>query len=563
MSVANQVGSLRFEQQKKYGDIAQNTILSSPMMSGAVVPPNVQKSVRTYNANNKTMDNDFINIRSYYQPPYNPQQIAQQNAECERRSKQGWQAMIEGNNPFPTCGFVYKGPPTDKSPYPEYSKFVANILNKPPPGFVMPPGAKYFTDMYDAGKTVNGDICRALRSCAAVNDVPFNGLCGFATDLAYGIPITNGQATYNEEGYYAPAEKIITNKANCPKPTPAQENDANNRNNNSDTNIITEETCYRDKESKQLKRECLIQQVRNAGCSDKGSLYRALSEGTEKNYGSKLDGLRAYQDFQDRAFIQKKPMLNKHLIETGLGTMNDALRNFNDVYKAAVDQSEKSAYNAAARDLCLNAGEFDKYDMCDELLPSTLTSDINLECFQRFFRKAGGTPNGAAYPTQQNIRIIKNAYRRWKDYQNAIMEGVSMLDSTSFDKRKGAFLSLMGVVLKQGGASSLNYGPSEGFTSSSTRGLAHGMEGFVGSSCQISEEQCTNRSTDPRQGSSGRDIAVFKGLSLSGCKKKCCDDRRCKYYTFGDFGDGSMCWLKDGTCNSEPISCKITSGTKA
>lgn len=547
MSLSGIIDSLRQEQTSEYNDKAPNQIPSWGMAQGVKIPSNVLKSVKTYDPSSKNMVNDFVNIGSYFRPPVNSKYIEKTTAECKKRSQSGWQSMVDGNIPHAVCGYVYKSPPTTKSPYPQVSDFVANINNQPPPNYKMPPGSTYYTNMYEAGKKVNGDICRALTSCDAVNDPPFNGLCGYATDLAHGIPVFNGRPIYREEGLYAPPSTIVTNKDSCPKPTPQELEEEDILNQNSEVPIISPSNCYRDKESKQLRRECLIQQVKNAGCSDKGSLFRALSEGSDTNYGSKLQGVKAYQEFQTRAFLLKKPQLNDHLIKTGFGTINNALRNFNQLQRQAVNTAEKSAYSAAARDLCLNAGELDNYDICNDLLPGQITSNIPLECFQKFFRKAGGTPNGKAYPTLKNIGIIKSAYRIWGQYTSAIQTGVSMLDSKSFEKRKGAFMSLMGVELKQGGASSLNF--AEPFT--------------VGSSCQISEERCTNRSTNPSHGSTGRDIAVFRGLPLKGCKEKCCNDRRCKYYTFGDFGDGSMCWLKDGTCNSEPAVCKITSGTKA
>jgi hypothetical protein len=145
----------------------------------------------------------------------------------------------------------------------------------------------------------------------------------------------------------------------------------------------------------------------------------------------------------------------------------------------------------------------------------------------------------------KNIVMIKRAYRRWGDYMKNVQMAASMMDSTSFEKRKNAFLGMMGVVLKQGGASSLNYAPHEG---------------FVGSRCQMSVEQCSNRSTDPKQGSTGRDIAAIPKLSLEACKTACCKNPKCKYYTHvPDY----MCFLKDGVCNSEKVACSITSGAKA
>ena len=397
--------AMRDAQSREYNEIAPNQVPAIALMQGVKIPNNTGKVFRTVDPNNKDMNNDFVNAPKYFRPPFTSEYIAKTTAECKEASKKGWQALMDMNNPNPVCGFVYKPPPTRDSPWPAHAEFVANINNNPPPQpiYKMPVGAKYFTDMWEASKVVNGDICRAMKSCESVNTPPYNGLCGYAMDMAQGIPAFNGEAIYKNEGLYAPASTIISSAGKCPKPTPKQVAAARESVNSSTVPIYTAETCYRDKENTQLKKDCLLQQIKSAGCSDKGSLYRALNEGSAVHYGNKLEQQKAYQEFQTRGQLLKKPQLNRRLIEAGFGQMEFALKNFAELQNEASKTAEKTAYNAAARDLCLNAGDFEKYDICNDLLPQSLTIDIPLECFQSYFRKAGGTPNGQLYPSMKNI----------------------------------------------------------------------------------------------------------------------------------------------------------------
>ena len=549
--VATAADNLRKSQTVFYNETAKNQIPSWGIWQGAEVPKDILKAVKTFDPYNNSMEINQPNMRGYFRSPIDNEGIKMMNERCEKRNEAGWQSLIDGNKPREQCGYVYKPPPTEASPFAQYKGAVANLFGQPPPNFDMPAGATYYTNMSAARKQVETDICQALRTCEAVGTSPFAGICGYAIDKAYGIPVNGAQARYNDDKLFAPANTIITDPAKCPKPTPEQVAALNLSAANSSFVIPTPETCFtsdvRENGNGFLKRECLMAQIKNAGCRPDGSLYRALGEGDNGNFSSTLEGQKAYQEFQRRAMLANKPLLNERLIKTGFGDLQTALTNFNGLYMAAVDTSQKNAMNAAARDLCLQAGEYDKYDICQDLLDSAPTATVPLQCFQKAFRIAGGTPAGAKYPTLQNIRRIQQQYPRWSDYRASLQDTVGTLDAGQFETKKKGFKDVWGTKINQGGPTALNYAPVENFVNPAA------------STCQISEEQCTARSTDPRQGSTGRDIAALPMLSLDACKKACCDNNKCKYYTHVD---NYMCFLKDGVCPSEPVSCRVTSGTK-
>jgi hypothetical protein len=571
--VATAADDLRKSQTVFYNETAKNQVPSWGIFQGAEVPKDILKAVKTFDPYNNSMDINHPNMRGYFRSPIDNEGIKMMTEQCKKREQVGWQSLIDGNKPREQCGYVYKRPPTEYSPFAEFKGAVANLFGNPPPNFERPPGSVYYTNMSEARKEVERDICRALRTCEAVSSPPFAGVCGFAVDMARGIPVNGNQARYNDDGLFAPAETIITDPAKCPKPDPLRSQTLTDQNNNSIVQTFTPETCYstlpKDGEINGfMKRECLLAQVKNAGCKPDGSLYRALNEGDNGNFASTLEGKKAYEEFQRRALLANKPILSEQLIKTGFGTIQSAMNNFNGLYMAAVDSSQNSAMNAAARDLCLKNGEFDKYDICQDLLDSSPSVSVPLQCFQKAFRIAGGTRAGSAYPTLQNISSIQQQFPRWGDYRDSVKNTIGGLDASTFDTKKKGFMDVWGTKIAQGGPTALNYAPLE-----SNRGnqrlqfSAQGntittnfrREGFTNPNCQISEEQCTGRSTDPRQGSTGRDIAAIPMLSLEACKKACCDNKSCKYYTHVD---NYMCFLKDGVCPSEPLDCRITSGTK-
>ena len=107
MSIANTVNSLRSRQSLEYNEIAPNQVPSIGLLQGVQVPNYAGKVLRTYDPNNKLMNNDFVNAPKYFRPPVSSEYIKKTTAECQAAAKKGWQALIDMNNPRPVCGFVY------------------------------------------------------------------------------------------------------------------------------------------------------------------------------------------------------------------------------------------------------------------------------------------------------------------------------------------------------------------------------------------------------------------------------------------------------------------------
>jgi hypothetical protein len=148
-----------------------------------------------------------------------------------------------------------------------------------------------------------------------------------------------------------------------------------------------------------LTRDCLLQGVRNAGCTDKGSLVAALSANSNSpTYDSALNGSTAYK------YYASKTNLPTSLFKDGTGVPSS--QNAYDIFTALAAAAETTSSNpmrkgvhAAARDLCLQSGSFsNSYNFCAELTGTTRIDSTNIACIQNLWRNAGGDSRGTSYP---------------------------------------------------------------------------------------------------------------------------------------------------------------------
>jgi hypothetical protein len=508
--IGKKLSDFRQSQAVLYNEVAPNVIPSRPMDNGLAIPSNIGPAVTSYNPYNNKFTNDHPNISKYFVPAHSagPDIRAQQDLCANSTIDQ----LIHNQNPrAPTCGWLYRSPPTDNSPYPRYSKGVLNVAGNtpPPPIFNRPDGTTLYTDLNEAKKVIETETCRALKSCDGIDNAPYKGMCGFSLWKGYGIPInSDGTAKYNDDRFYTPAAQIVTTSSKCPKP---QEDAPDGQ-----PAPPEEFNVCKQLPNKSLSRDCLLQQIRNSGCDNKGSLYQALAASTNPdNYASKLQGIRAYAEYQKRAMTANKPILSEVLLRSGVGTQADALNTFNSLYENAIQLSEKTAMGTAARDLCLNAGLIDSFDFCSELVDSTPMLGVELDCIQKEWRRRGGTPSGQWYPT--SVTPVQRQFAKWGDYRKYLDKVFAGLDSSDMSTRAQAFLRTMGVKLMN----ESNIVPS--------------IRNNVG--CRMTTEIGVDRA-------GGQDIQVIDTGDYQVCQKACCDNPRCTSFTHRKDLDGGKCYLK-------------------
>ena len=173
-----------------------------------------------------------------------------------------------------------------------------------------------------------------------------------------------------------------------------------------------------------LSRDCVILAARTAGCSDDGTLIKAL-KGSSGDYDSRLKTSPVYTSYKSVA----SPGITNATLKDGSVALNVALDDFGGLMKNTQSQNKKLALSA--RDLCIRSGEFDKYDFCSEMGPTTIININNLSCAQQYWKNQGGTAQGKAYPNQSYIgkpyQQVIDTVKRLK--KNIRLEGFTVADN--------------------------------------------------------------------------------------------------------------------------------------
>jgi hypothetical protein len=151
-------------------------------------------------------------------------------------------------------------------------------------------------------------------------------------------------------------------------------------------NLLEQQQC-----SIPLTRDCVIQAVKSAGCTDRGAILDALSD------SKKTPALQTNSAY---SYYLNKTNMPAYLVPTGGGIQS--IQQAYDTFYALSDSAKDTTKSVgiAARDLCLESGFFkDKYDICSEVRDSDIISQNNIDCVQKLWGLAGGTTKGKGYPT--------------------------------------------------------------------------------------------------------------------------------------------------------------------
>lgn len=338
------------------------------------------------------------------------------------------------------CGWIYKkGVPGN---IPDVSQGALGTRNGPL-NYQNTPVGTWYWNINDAKKAVEIDKCSALTSCVDVATMNFEG-CAFSTERGIGIPVNpNGSLKYPEDSRFSGnLGKLITpnHVGQCPRIPPA----ATVIPADPDSPIVAtsssagRDTCVPDSTGR-LPRDCYLDKVRLAGCSDKGSLFTALSASTNPNdYLGALTDQLSYKKYQQ---LSTTPLMETTL-KNGQATASTALQNF-VALKANSSMVQNTALNFAARDLCMQQGLMDTFDFCSELT-STTTSPFSLDCLQKAFKQAGGQETGIVYPSQSNLAQW-NSFVTWGNVINKINELKQNVNSSREEIQRDAMANFLGI----------------------------------------------------------------------------------------------------------------------
>lgn len=478
--------AFRKEQVTKFNIVAPNQVPSKYVTAGGIIPSDIKDIGLTINPLTNSVENPSENLDKIFTSTGLSPELQQKINFCQMASLDELRANEDPNAPF-RCGWLYKGPPTAASPHPQYSKGAYGSKKGP----MYPPAdsGQWFWDLEAVKKQIMIDKCRAMTSCSMVGDATFVG-CGFSTTKLRGIPINEqGGSLYTDQSVFTPASKIITSAGKCPPPPATTVAGA----------AAGPADICKQLPNNKLSRDCIMQKVLDAGCSRAGTMHRALQSGNALNYSRGIDGNKAYKVYQERANTK----LNVDMMRDGNTSAINALNNFNAVRDAAISTAN-TGLAFAARDLCLNAGEIDKFDFCSEISAST-PGPYSLECLQKLFREKGGTPGGSWWPSSTTIAWYNRTFNRWGDVVKAIEGERQKMEAAQGNVRVDAYKNIMGIELEK---------------------IPQVREGGV--SCKIG--------TENSRFNTGRLLRGQMVDRLAQCQQLCCGDASCKAYNYIDAG---------------------------
>jgi hypothetical protein len=307
------------------------------------------------------------------------------------------------------------------------------------------------------------DICKKVQACEDIDASQYKQRCGWCSTSGKAVPVIGNSVAYP----VGPAtscspDSLVTSSANCPKPQPIP----------ADSNYVrTPAQLCAPLQNGALPRDCLLEKVKSAGCSDEGSLYQALKSGSDNDYLTALLNKKAYTTYQERATIP----LNATSIKTGKLTTVDALNEFKRIQEQSASDAN-TGISYAARDLCIKSGTIEQFDFCSELKDSS-PGPFSLECVKKSFLISGGQVTGKMCPSESNLHIW-NSLGTWGKIQNRIQE---MKNNTKSSTRKVQAESMenyygiklgSGTPVKSGGISNVGFVRIEGTGSASYLNLS-------------------------------------------------------------------------------------------
>lgn len=361
-------------------------------------------------------------------------EIMEAQARCEKADIDSVIGTMDGSATF-RCGWLYEKP-APGTLEPRVSKGWLGTMNGPLDLFTSKPDGKWYWDVNAAKQQILTDKCANVTRCEHLGSEAFRGVCGFCQTTGRGIPVNSrGEPMY--QGTIATQcapSKVIADVNKCPRPTPAPVAPLPPGAPPPRVYDVCEPL-----PGDRLRKDCLIQQAKLAGCEPDGALITALQENTNPNdYITNLRQQNAFVTYQNRAPIK----LNEGALRDGRTTIAAALDNFRGLASAA-NVTTESALNYAAHDLCKARGTLDSFDFCVEISDSA-PPPFALDCLQKEFKRAGGQPAGRKYPRASNLADFQ-AFPNYGAYKLFLKQLRANCDSRDVSVQEAALADLFGI----------------------------------------------------------------------------------------------------------------------
>lgn len=441
-------------QQTKYQDVEANrilpdiikgtlgnTIINGAMDSMASFDPYTSKTVRPF-----TQDSAKQILQG------TPKDVAELARCREYSGLVGLEQLIRDTQDSPNlpirCGWRYKKSPGSIAS--EVSQGALGTTRGPldttNPLDILGQGVEWIWNLNDAKKRILTDAAREgktgefLKISESISNGDFKGKFGYCTTTQKMIPVLpDGKPMYpNDPLNTCPPANLILDYAKVPPPS------MNNALANFQQVAFRElANCADTGKNPSLTRDCLLQAVKNNGCSIEGTLYTSLQGVTpnQPRWDSQLKSQQSFQAYQskqgDNGFTDK-------LFERGMADWNQAIREVARLQNAA--QSASDPYvRISAKDLCTARGNFDTYNFCAEIADGAPIQTVELTCLQRFWQELNGKPAGSLYPTTRKLNPELGTINTYGDYKASIRRLQAMLSSSDPVVQRTAADKFLGI----------------------------------------------------------------------------------------------------------------------
>ena len=307
-------------------------------------------------------------------------------------------------------------------------------------------GVSWIWDLNTARKTILTDAAREARTgegllvSQTVCNNDYKGKLGYCATTKKVIPVlADGRPMFpNDPLLTCPPASLVTDPAKVPPPS------LNNAVASFQQVALRElADCADTGRNPSLTRDCLLQAVKNNGCSVNGTLYTSLQavNPNQPKWDSQLKSQASFQAYQSK---QGNSAFTEKLFERGMADWNQAVQEVSRLQRVA--QSASDPYvRVAANDLCTNRGSFDIYDFCSEIPESAAIGTVDLQCLQRFWQQENGKPAGMAYPKTIQLDPQLGTINTYGDYKVAVRRLKAMTSSSDPIAQRRAANNFFGV----------------------------------------------------------------------------------------------------------------------
>jgi hypothetical protein len=307
-------------------------------------------------------------------------------------------------------------------------------------------GVEWIWDLKEAQKRIlvnaasSASTAEALRVITSACGGDFQGKLGYCLITKKMIPILrDGRPMYpNDSMYTCPLDQIITDPSKIPPP--------------SQTNAIAnfQQAAFRELAScadtgvnPSLSRDCLLQAIKNNGCSSQGTLYTSLQavDPNQSQWDSTLKTQPSFQSFQSR---QGDNGFTDKLFRKGMSDWNQAVKEVTRLQSLAESSSDRYT-RVAAKDLCTARGTFDTYNFCSEISESAPIRSVELTCLQQFWQELNGKPAGALYPKSYTFDPQLGTINTYGDFKSGVQRLKTLTTNMDPVVQRKAMNSFYGV----------------------------------------------------------------------------------------------------------------------